>query len=121
MDARRDLGAASTRRLWIYVAVGPVAWTAHLLVSYLLLPVACATGLTVLLHMVTLLTALPTAAAGALALGAWLDLTTAAPGAERGSGRQRQWLALAAVLLDALFLLVIVLEGIPNFFLGPCQ
>jgi hypothetical protein len=98
-------------RLWCAALAGPLAWTAHNLLSPTLVSAACAwpPGVAVL-HALTALT-LGMALAGAL-VGAQLYVATTTDGARFVGG--------ASTLLGALFALVIVAEGLPNFILDPC-
>ena len=96
--------------VWLAFLAGPLAWTAHSLISSALVPVAChATG-SWLLHGVTLGAEL-VALAG---LGLGVRSYTSAPRAGR------HFLAIASILTDSLFAFVILVEGIPNFLLSPC-
>lgn len=113
--------ATSAVPLWFGVLAGPIAWTVHLLLSYALLPLACASGLLILLHAVTLATALVTAAAGFVAYRRQSEPGTDDRGGVRGpSTGYVRFMARSGVALSALFLFVILLEGLPVFFLGPC-
>jgi hypothetical protein len=112
--------AASQWVLWLCLLVGPAAWTAHLLLSYVLVPVACATGLILLLHLVTLLTALATLAAAGVAYLGWEWLSEGQRAGNNGSSGGSRFLAASAVLLNGIFLFVILVEGIPTFYLSPC-
>jgi hypothetical protein len=98
-------------RLWVAALAGPLAWTAHNLLSAALVSAACAwpQGVAVL-HAITALT-VAMALAGAL-VGAQLYVATTTDGARFVGG--------ASSLMGALFALVIMAEGIPNFLLDPC-
>jgi hypothetical protein len=108
------------RTLWLCLLAGPAAWTAHLLLSYPLVPLICATGLSIVLHLVTLLTALTALAAGILALRLWDRATRPAPTAESSDTATTDYLAFSGLLLNALFLFIILAEGLPNFLVNPC-
>lgn len=97
--------------LWLGVLGGAVAWTAHLLVSYALVSVACANGLEILIHVATVVTALLTVAAGVVCGWIWW---------QAGLSRARHWMGIAGMLMNGLFLFAIVLEGLPSFLLNPC-
>ena len=114
-------GETGRPKLWLAVSAGALAWTAHLLVSYALLPLACATGLAWILHAVTLATLLATAAGGWAAYQAWVryrDRAGPSPGG-REAGYQ-QYLGLSGALLNALFGFAILLEGLPVAIVSPC-
>lgn len=108
--------------LWFGLLGGPAGWTAHLLLSYPLVPLACATGLRLILHAVTLVTVGIIVAAAVVAWRSWQRL-----GAPNGGGdgaeladRWQGFMALSGVLLSLLFLFVTLAEGLPVFFHDPC-
>jgi hypothetical protein len=115
-----DAGPASQRALWFAVFVGPTAWTAHLLLSYFLVPLACATGGTLLLHLITLACALAPLAGAVVALRGWGQVERADTAHPEEQPSARSYLALVGFLLSALFLFVVLVEGLPPFFLSPC-
>lgn len=103
--------------LWFALLGGPLAWSAHLLGSYPLVPLACRTGSTAPLIILTLCTAaIALAAAGT---GWWAYRR--APGGE-DTGRSRPaFMALAGLLLALLFTFAVVLEGLPALLQDPCS
>jgi hypothetical protein len=107
--------------LWVSILAGGLAWTLHLLVSYLLVPVACATGRAWLLHGVTLVTEVVTVIGLVIAYRAWkkIESSDRSQVLGRSSGYKR-FLALCGVLLNLFFVVVIFLEGLPVAFLSPC-
>ena len=107
--------------LWFGVTAGTLAWTAHLLLSYALLPIACAGGTGWVLHGVTLGTLLWAALGGLVAYRAWKASPPEQPNSTRGSATGfRHHLAFYGLVLDALFGLAVVLEGLPVAMLSPC-
>ena len=106
-------GADLRRRLlvWSGALGGAVAWSVHLLAMYAFLPVACAAGSTWPIHVITLLSVAATLAACAAAL---------AVRRRQGATSAERWMALASLLLNALFLFSIVVEGLPALILRPC-
>ncbi len=106
--------------LWFGLLGGALAWTLRLAVAYALNPVACATGWTILIHLVTLVTALITLAAIVVAFRGW---RTSGLGTRTEVGGPAGWsgfLSLLGVLLNLVFLLAILLEGSAAFVIGPC-
>lgn len=105
--------------LWFGVLAGPLAWTAHLLLSYPLVYVACGVGWwgMALLNAITLATALLAVAGGVVG---WRSWRRAGPGADPPAGSVR-FMGRSGVLLSALFLFAILLEGAPNLALSPCS
>jgi hypothetical protein len=129
-------GETGTLGLWFAALAGALAWSAHLLVSYVLLPLACGGMGGWLLHGVTAAT-LGVALAGgwvgwrywkADPVGAGLappaggGVSPAPTGSDPagGSGDWRRFMGLAGVLLDGLFGVAIMLEGLPVAILSPC-
>ena len=107
--------------LWFGFAAGALGWTAHLLLSYALLPVACGSGSAWILHGVTLGTLLLTALGGLVAYRHWRSSPPEQPGGTRGRDTgYGHYMALCGVLLNVLFGFAIVLEGLPVAILSPC-
>jgi hypothetical protein len=98
-------------QVWAAALAGAVAWTAHNLLSAALVSFACGwpIGL-VLLHALTVGT-LAVALAGAV-VGGRRFVAATTDGTRFVGG--------ASVMLNALFALVIVAEGVPNLMLNPC-
>jgi hypothetical protein len=112
--------APTPARLWFGLLAGPIAWSLHLLVSYALVSVVCATGLMILLHLVALVTALVALAAGVVAWRCWQATGAREPASRRGRVSRRAWMAFSGVVLSGLFLLSILVGGAASFFLSPC-
>lgn len=106
--------ATSTRAsLWFAFLAGPLAWAAHELLSYVLVRPACANGLGVLEHLVTL------AALALAGAGAYVAVRT--HGARAGQPQDTsEFLAGAAVLISAVFAFAIFMEALPDLFVSPC-
>lgn len=122
--------------LWICFLTGPVLWSLHLVVCEFLLAAGCSTGVNgwtsftlfgtagwrVVLLLVTAALGAPIVAAGLLSYFTWrrtrigFDLTGDVGGAAGRSG----WMALAGVLISALFFGGVVLAGLPIFWLSGC-
>lgn len=99
----------------------PVIWAMRIATSYVLVPYACAWGMTVMLHLVTLVALVASAVAGAVA---WRQWRATGKGTEvdlGGTTTRTRFLALFGILSSALFILVMMAEGLANFFLDPCQ
>jgi hypothetical protein len=102
--------------LWFALFGGPVAWTAHLLSSYPLVPWACGTGSVLVLHGITaamFLVAVGAAASGGLALRRYRvgdDLAT----------HRARFMGRVGALLGILFALAILAEGLPPLLSDPC-
>jgi hypothetical protein len=115
---------------------GAVAWTLHLFASYLVVALWCSTRWDGLGTAIALLTMLCAAAALASMVRAWqlwrrgqdALRSDAEPGVPEGwdsrlaeRGARTAFLALVALCLDALFLYLIVLEGLPPIFAPVCH
>lgn len=106
--------------LWFGMLAGPIAWSVRLLVSYPLVPVACARGGDLLLHLVTLATALVALAAG---LVSWRRWRRAGETGQAGAGERRRrdrFMALFGVFSSGFFFLVILVEGSMVFLVSAC-
>jgi hypothetical protein len=126
-----DLPAASQRRgdtlLVITALAGPALWVLFLVVEYALEdPLACSPGATAKGHIlgigvrtiaagVSVVLGSLTAGAGLLSFTLWRNLRT-----QNSTGR-RGWMALAGVLNNALFAIVILTGLAPAFLLKTCS
>jgi hypothetical protein len=102
-----------TAALWIALLTGHVAWSVHLLASYLLATAGCAVdpgGLPLARHATTIVAAAATA--GAAAFGARTAAVEAAG--------ERRYAALLALALNATFLFAILLAGAAGLLVRPC-
>lgn len=99
----------------------PVIWAARIATSYVLVPYACAWGMTVMLHLVTLVAVLAAAVAGAVAWRQWRESGKGTEIDLRGTTTRTRFMALFGILSSAFFILVMAAEGLANFFLDPCQ
>jgi hypothetical protein len=109
VDDRRPAGDQIL--LMVGMLAGPIAWSAHLLLIYALIPVACALGSAAPIHLTTLVTALLTVGGGVLAARSWW---------RAGDDRTARFMGLGGMLLGGLFLFAILMEGMPPLILGPC-
>jgi hypothetical protein len=99
--------------LWVVLLAGPLAWTMHELASYMLVKVACESGVGWLLHGLTLL-ALALATAGFL-------IAARVQRYRFGTPRSTpDVLATVGALGSVLFAFAIVMEGLPNTLVSPC-
>lgn len=104
---------------------GPLAWTLHLGLSYLVVALACTTGwggATATVAVLTVALAIVAGATGLLALRRWRDVQRA-PSWEHAlneAGGQEGLLFLVGIMLSALFVLLIVLNGVSPFLVPVC-
>ncbi len=122
--------------LWIQLLAGPILWSVHFLVSYLLVEASCHAGwnfsilgfngLSFIVIVLTLLAVIGTALFSLSSYRGWRSIH-----AERNLREQfrdgSRWfegpvdfMYLSGLLLSILFALVILLTGIPALFLQPC-
>jgi hypothetical protein len=102
--------APSSRALVVAFLAAPVAWVIHLAASVALVPAACELSSVLVLHLVTVVTALA-------AIGGILATRRYRVAADGG---HVALLSSGGFWLGVLFLVLIVLEGIPVFALEPC-
>jgi hypothetical protein len=104
---------STSASLWFALLAGPLAWTAHELLSYALVKVACGDGLIVLEYMVAVCV-LALVAAGAL-------VAVRAHGAQAQPPQStREFVTGAAIVLNALFGFAILMETIPDLVVNAC-
>lgn len=129
--------AVSRLPLWIGFVVGPTLWSVHLLASEFVFSAACSTGTSgfysftlfgtagwrVVLLILTGALALLVLAADVIAVRAWREtrIGTQLTGATGGAAGRSGWMSLAGVLISTLFLVGILLAGMPIFWLGGCS
>lgn len=107
---------ALVRQLTVAAALGlaPAVWFAHLLLSYLLVPVACEWGTTLPLHATT-------AAAAVVAFGGSAMAVGARQVEEGSEGRDAiAFLLRAGTITSLVFGTIILLAGAANVLVDPC-
>lgn len=124
MSAERRI-QPSTRVLWFAVLAGGLAWSAQLLVDYVLVGVRCASGADIFswsVNVFSLLMAAITVVAIRVGFRAW-KATGLGPEAEDAVDPALGRAALMSIggaLFNTLFLVLIVASMVPNTFLDPC-
>lgn len=110
-----------TRALAAGMFLAPFAWGFQLLTNYSLTETACADGQEWLLHLVSLAAVLTALAGTLIARNTWTRLTSGSTvdGDAREAGRR--FLALSGLGLSLFFVLVIVAEELPTWWLSACQ
>jgi hypothetical protein len=104
----------STRTsLWFAFLAGPIAWSLHELLTYVLVRVACNLGLLILEYIVTLVTL------GVCVAGVYVAIRVHG-GEIRPPETTAEFITLAGAVLNILFALAIVMESIPTTVLSPC-
>jgi len=110
-------------KLWFGLLGGPAAWTAHLLASYPLVPLACHRDLEIVLYGITALTGGVALAASLVAWHAWKTLARHDPEAtvELARVRRARFMALSGAVLSGFFFIVTLVEGLPVPLQNPCD
>jgi hypothetical protein len=131
---------AQRRSLWFATLVGPVTWSVYFLAGYSLAEAACRlplltgsvwghSAVTVALLALTAATLLLTLYAAWLAYAHWRRLKGAQPaekppttgGRPAGlEGDTDRFLAVSGILLNGLFALLTIANGLPPLLLPPC-
>ena len=107
--------------LWFGVLAAPFAFLMHLEINYALVAQVCESGQRIVLHLVTLLFLLLAASGAFVAWRNWQETGRRLPG-EAGSVLERSRLmAAVGFLMSALFILALIAQWIPQFFLDPCM
>lgn len=115
-----EMGYRQTLALWTSWGLGPIAWALHLLGSYMLVPWVCASGHHWTLHIATLFTLVVSLLGVCLAWRLWGKTGRHWPGGSDRLTSRLRFMAVGGIILSALSALLIVAEGIPNFYLGAC-
>lgn len=122
-------GEARRGTLFFAVLAGPLAWTVELLTNYYFSSLACRRtlaafmlfghqGFSILIFGVEIATALLGLAAGLVAWRQWQQAAPPQTDALIGVNQRAPFMALSGMLLSGLFLLIILVSGIPNLVLG---
>ncbi len=107
--------------LWFGILGPPIIWAIRIAVSYVLVPYACWMGWIAMLHIVTLAALLGTAFAGWVAWGRWREAGRGTEVELGGTTTRTRFMAIFGMLSSGFFFLVMVAEGLANFFVDPCQ
>ena len=125
MNARAHTdGITNQWWLWFGMLGGAAAWALHLVLSYSLVPAACAAGLGYLLYLGIVGTGIIALAA---VLVSWRALRlTRGMSEENGNGErltvQRvRFMALSGIAMSAFFLAVILAQSVPILAQDPCS
>ena len=107
--------------LWAGVLLGPLVVLTQLTVNYALVLWVCGTGQIWVLHSVSLLALLMTAATGFVAASNWFQLAASASEDSGGPIPRSRFMAILGTLLSLLMSLVIIAMWVPVFLYGPCE
>jgi hypothetical protein len=98
---------------------GAILWGFQLWLSYGLVNVACGQGFDPMFHLVSLVFAGLTGLTVALSFRLWRSLQSGSALAD-AARRRAEFMALSGVASNSLFLLFIIVGGIPSFVFDPC-
>lgn len=99
---------------------GPFAWALELQVTYTAVPFLCGSAWTPILYVVPMVALLIAAAGFVVGHRNWRALGASGGGDGPGPLGRSRLLALSGVVLGAFFLIVVVVQALPTFFLDPC-
>lgn len=108
-------------RYWSAALAGPLAWFASMLVNFALAPRACNPGNKFALFAVVIAALIVTASAGLFAWKLWRDAGADLPGEAGGAVAFYRTMALAGMLLNAAFVIVIVAQCVPDIIFRGCE
>lgn len=121
---RNEAAAAERGRplALLFAMLGPpVIWAARFMASYILVPVACRNGSTLLLHLVTGAALAATAGAGLVAWRRWRQVGGGTQLDLDGVAARTRFLAVTGMLSSILFIIVTVAEWLASVMVSPCQ
>jgi hypothetical protein len=122
VDSRTSVpDAGAIRALWTGVLLPPIAFLINLEVAYALVPKACASRNTLVLHLVHLVCLGLVLLGGLIAWHCWKVTGAEWPGEGGGPLARSRFMAGIGVLMSGFVALVIVADWIPSFMLNPCQ
>src|SRR4051812_12866113 len=107
--------------LWVIIVAGALAWAVHLELAFMLVPWACATGLYGYLWLVVFVALCVPALAAFVGWRIWNEAGGEWPGDEPAPIGRIRFMAATAMVLNLMFLLAIIAQGIPEFIFNPCQ
>ncbi|MBW3634144.1 MAG: hypothetical protein KY456_14055 [Chloroflexi bacterium] len=106
--------------LWFGVLGGPIAWSLHLVISYLLVRPVCWDGGILALHLISLGLVLTALAAAAVSWRQWRSARDSADADMHGTGSRVGFMAVFGILSGVLFAVATVVAWVPIFLIGPC-
>jgi len=106
---------------WITTIFPPAVWAVQMQLNYWLVRGACASGSKGPLGLATAISAIVVVVEGLFCWVAWRRLKEVwATNSNHEDSRER-FLALLGLLVAAMFVLVIVAQGLATIFIAPCQ
>lgn len=105
--------------IWFAFLGGAVIWAVHFLVTYGLVYVTCATGITLLLYLPTIIAAPLVILSIMVAWRLWQQPLRDSSTTQHTMARTR-FFGLAGVIADVIFLAAILFAGVTPLFLDAC-
>lgn len=122
-DRVRAHGATSLAMQWTGFFLAPAAFFAHLQVAYVLVPWSCMRDNRLWLHVAGAVSVLLALTGVAVAWTVWSresDAGLEAPGEHGGPRPRARFLAVAGVVMSAMFALLLAAQWAAALFLSPC-
>jgi hypothetical protein len=108
--------------LWTGILGGPIAWLIQFQLRYSLVPWVCANHKKFILHLVTVGFVLLIMAGASFSWRMWARNGKAWPNDKEAGVKMRNlFLAVLGMLSSSLFALLTLVQGIPPFFIDPCE
>ena len=122
VDSRTGVpDAGEIQALWTGVLLPPIAFLINLEVAYALVPKACASRSTLVLHLVHAICFGLVIVGGLVAWRCWRVAGAVWPGEGGGALSRSRFIAGIGVLISGFVALAIVADWIPSIMLNPCQ
>lgn len=117
--------------LLVAALAGPLAWSVQLMVNYFLVEAACMSGVLLfwtgplsmaawIMLVVTLLALVATAYGGWVSFQAREQVQAEAEGDEERATQRALFMARTGIYLSVIFLLLVLITGLPVLVLHPC-
>ena len=107
--------------LWTGILAGPIVWLLSFVANFALAPWACIFQAKLALYIVSLIALILSVGSGAVAWTQWGQLGRKWPDEGGSVVCRSRGLAVAGVLLSAMFCLVIIAQSVPEIILEACQ
>lgn len=127
----------NSRMLWIQLLAGPVLWSAHFMIGYLLVEAFCQAGwnfnilgfngLSFLIVVLTILAVIGTGLFALKSYRGWKRINSDGSfrdqfrESSRWSEEPSEFMYFSGLLLSILFAVTIFMVGLPALFLSPCR
>lgn len=105
---------------WIGLAAGPVAWFVAHALNYAIVPWSCAARDQLPLHLISIMAVLLAGLGAYVAWRDWRRHDNVSSESEDPAGRAH-FIGLLAFCSCLIFALVLLMEGIAQFYFDPCQ